>query len=176
MKTTKKFLLTIVALAVLLTSNQTKAGIGAMAVAPVVVTTGLVVAGVGVAGTALGVAGVLTSGNDWTMALGGILLARLSMIVGLVGLVILDNEQSMSYSEISEEEGNKLGLTYEEIDSYNREIDQVNALASYVDGRMAELKKPKTEDAKKVWEEVADSVYPETFSAMQKITASMLAK
>lgn len=175
MNAIRKFVFSIVAMAILLTSTQTKAGIGAIAVAPVVVTTGLVIAGTGVAGTGLGIIGAATS-DDWVVALGGILLARIAAIVALVGLVILENEQGMSYAEISEDEGLQLGLTSDEIDSYNREIDQVNALASYVDGRMAELKKPTTEDAKKVWEEVSHSVDTETFSAMQKITAHIFVK
>lgn len=175
MKLMKSFLFSIVALCILFNTTQAKAGIGAMFAAPVVVTAGLVVAGTGGAGIGVSTIGMLTTGDA-----GGVLsfmgLSLISGIVGLFGLVVLDGEQGMSYAEISEKDGLKIGLTLEEIELYNLEIDQVNAIASYVDSKMADIKNPKVEDSKAVWEYVSHSVSPETFKAMQTITTKMFEK
>lgn len=175
MKKLRALVFGLIAGIILLTSNDTKAAVGAIVAAPVVVTTGLIIAGTGTVGTAASVF-AYNGTDDQSASLGYFFLALIAGAVAVLGIIVLDEEQAMSYAEISKKEGLKIGLTNEEIHSYNSEIDQVNALASYVDTQMADLKKPTTEDAKVVWEEVSQAVSPETFSAMQKITAKIYAK
>lgn len=154
--------------ATLFSSRPSQAAIGAIVAAPAVVTGGLVIAGLG-AGTTLALA--VTAGPNDLGA--GILMMFFTLPALALGLLVLDGEQGISYSPVSLKDATRLGLSAEELNSFNQEIDQVNALASYVDSEVAQMKDATEDDAAEIWKDVKNEVRPETFSALVKITKQL---
>jgi hypothetical protein len=95
-------------------------------------------------------------------------------IVGFfVGAIILDENQSMSFSELTEKDAVKLNLSEQEVASFNAELDQANLLLEEAQAELSELSNPTLEDSQRIWSSLKETVAPETFSAMQKITSQI---
>lgn len=160
----KSLSLSLVILATTLTPKTSSAGVGFPLSSPLIITAGIVtIAGGGTAGffgvkqfrNGDGVTGTLLS------------LASLGMIG--MGLLFLDSEQSLAFKEISSGDAHKLGVTLEEAQLYNSEIDQVNALASEVSEELSLIKNPTEQDSSKAWLSVKEYLSPETLKVMGKI-------
>lgn len=96
------------------------------------------------------------------------------MFIG-VGLIVLDGEQQVHFSPLNKFDATKMQITESERVSFNSEIDQVNALTSFVNEEVVRLQADRPEVAAQIRNEVKDSVSSETFSAMVKV-AGQLAK
>ena len=95
------------------------------------------------------------------------------MIPIVAGFVILDGEQEVSYVPLSTEDAQKLKISQKELDHFNDEIDQVNALVEHVSVQLSEMENPTKEDSMEIWKNVKDTLSPEAFSALQKVTAQL---
>lgn len=104
---------------------------------------------------------------------GGKPLYMASIVGFFVGAMILDENQSMSFAEVSAADAAKLDLSEAELASFNDEVDQANALLEEAEAELSKLSNPSLEDSKMIWASLKDSVSPETFSAMQKITSQI---
>lgn len=93
------------------------------------------------------------------------------LIISGVGLVVLEDGQSMSFQIVTAEGASKLGLTFAEMESFNAEIDQANTLLSHVIHELDQSSHTGVDVSKEIWASVKDSVSHETFSAMQKIVS-----
>lgn len=98
-------------------------------------------------------------------------LYTLSVIGFFVGAIILDGNQSLSFTELSEQDAAKLNLSSLELESFNAEVDQANALLAQAEAELSELSDPSLADSLSVWSTLKETVSPETFSVMQKITS-----
>lgn len=174
-----RFVFAIVfALTLTLRPVKSEAAIGAIVAAPAAVTVGLCIAGTGVGIAVADIAIGLLSDPEIHYPTGIFTAIFAVPLLGL-GLIVLEEKQGAVYSAIapwSVEGAEKLGLTPSEIDSFNSEIDQVNALAAHVDSEMAARGSKDPQVASQIWLEVKDAVAPETFSAMVKVTAGLTQK
>jgi hypothetical protein len=102
-----------------------------------------------------------------------VFLAMAGALTSAVGVILLDDGQNFHFHKVSQTEGNKIGLTSAEVASFNSEIDQVNALASHVGSELSGLTNPTVNDSVAIWASVKDAISPETFTAMQKISAQL---
>lgn len=116
-KSTFVVLLTVVTL---LSSRPSQAAVGAAFSASAVVITGLVVAG---GGAFISVDTLGDRGN-----LRGLVTIFIGLPLMLLGLIVLDEEQVVSFAPLTNAESRELGLSLQEVKIYNSEIDQANAL------------------------------------------------
>jgi hypothetical protein len=164
----KSTLLALVAVATLTASRPSQAGVaGLVAFSASVNAAGLVIYGGATVG---GLASFVAASKSTSPATK---VGLIALGVALLGFVALDDEQGLSFNEVSEQQAAQLGLSASEMESFNSEIDQVNALSVHVTSQMVSLSSPTVEDSVAAWGSVHDSVSPEAFSAMQKITAQL---
>lgn len=60
-----------------------------------------------------------------------------------------------------------------ELELFNQEIDQVNAVVEHVSLELSEMENPTKEDSTRIWKDMKDALSPEAFSALQKVTAQL---
>ena len=123
---------------------------------------------------ALVVSGIVTLSGASVGGLAGAIfedgdVLRISLLLGFIGIILLDGEQEMAFAPLEAAGAQKLHISALELESYNREIDQVNALASYAAEELAKLHNPTAEDSKMIWQRLQTEVSPETFSTLTKI-------
>ena len=129
-----------------------------------------------VVGGALGAVGVILlecPTSDWqgvfVDTLGGLGLA-------FAGLVVLDEKdhQGVSFSALDEMSAVSLGVSRLEMQAYNNELDEVNAIRDEVTARLLESGKPTFEMSQAAWSELKAEVSPEAFGVVQKISGRMV--
>lgn len=64
----------------------------------------------------------------------------------------------------------KFGLSKTQMESYNRELDQLNEMMVEVSHELEEMKKPTIDDAVTLWSGLKGAVSTTTLEAIQKIT------
>lgn len=169
MKTLRVFFAVLLTVVTLTHSKPSQAAVGALVAVSAVSTAGLVIAGGGGALTTVGFFGepLGLCHNDGCLAmLAPIILGAIAMGIGLV---VLDGEQQIVFQEVDSSAAKKLGLTEEERQSFNTELDEANMLLSDVNAQVAELRNPTSRDSARIWNVMKDLVSPATFSAMVKI-------
>ena len=178
MKLIKSLVLSLMIVATLMSSRSSQAVVGAFASAPAVVAAGVVTikaaggAFIGSIATAY-ILDTVTKIDQEKIGIGFVLVSMGLAAVAVVGLVILDGEQHLTYQEISPEAAAKLNISESERVSFNAEIDQVNALNSQVTEELAALENATLADSQTAWMEASKSLSAETFSAMQKVTLQL---
>ncbi|EQC47755.1 hypothetical protein [Bacteriovorax sp. Seq25_V] len=137
-------------------SRAAVAGIAAIAGAPAA--SGIALAGLGSLG--FGVLGTL-SASTCDHGHCNIVLA----FFGVIGLVLLDSDTAnFEFVEIDHDKASEFGLSYEEVEIYNTEVEEVNIVFSEV---KASLGADSTvEDARKLWEENKNLLSDETFKVL----------
>lgn len=65
---------------------------------------------------------------------------------------------------------NKLGVSRVEMESYNRELDQLNEMMTEVSHELEEMQGPTIEDAMTLWSGLKGAVSSTTLEALHKIT------
>ncbi len=157
----KSALIVLVAVTMLSAAKPAKASLGTASANPYLVVSGLAM-------TALGFHdAVAPYHRKFTSKSYGVFLM-------FFGLLQLENEDGISFRQVTQDQAAKVGLTFEETKSYNSEIEQVNALAAHVEGELEKLETPSANDSVELWENVKSAVAPETFSAMQKISVKSI--
>lgn len=167
MKTLKTLLVVFCLLCLTLHSRQSQAAVGAIAAAPAVVVAGLYVAGTGAVVT--GVVTVMDVQEGGGGLFAGIMFMFITGPIMLLGLLILDEEQALEFAPMEADHGRKLGLSSDELRAYNNEIDQINALAAFVDAEVSKDVKPSREYAAKLWTEVKGELSPAAFNGLLKV-------
>ena len=97
------------------------------------------------------------------------------MVVG--GIVLLDQKTStFSFSNISDVDAQKLGLSMNDVDSFNEELDMVNAINDTVYGELvkAETKEEGIMISKKVWTEGKSDLSEGTVRVLEAVTTAYL--
>lgn len=173
MKTLKSLFLALTITLTMTVSRPSQAAIGAI-FSPALVTAGLYIAGAGVGVT--GIAFVLGAGGDDRTQLDALGVGILGILGAVLGLVILDDTQTVAFSPLARSEARNLKLTELEYNSFNAEVDQINALAAFVDSELERMSKPTKEDSAALWSEVKDALSPEAFTALVKVTSQIYAK
>jgi hypothetical protein len=161
----KAFFAILLTVVTLTHSQPSKAAVGAMAAASGVATAGLIL-------TATGAISIPilcnVKGGDW----GVMVLLMIASVASVgIGVIVLDGEQQLLFNQVNPKDTAKLGLTSEEVQSFNEELDQANMLLSDVTLELTKMNKPSSQDSAKLWNEMKDLVSPATFSAMQKIAS-----
>jgi hypothetical protein len=168
MRTFKSIVFSFALIATLVQSTPAKAAVGAI-FAPGLVVVGLVMTVGGVATTPLilrcGGHGACGGKADKALAYVGLIGA----ITGFLGIVVLDGEQTLEFTEISFVEAKKKRITVAEMNSYNSEVDMINALSAHVDAELAKIDKPSKEDSALLWQSVSEELNPRTLSALKKL-------
>lgn len=174
MKSLKTLFVVFSLICMTLHSRPSQAAVGAIAAAPAAVTAGLYIAGAGGAAFAGGI--VL----DYSENAGGWAAFFVTLFVaiplGVLGLIVLEDEQALEFATLGAAEAQKLGVTQTELRAFNNEIDQINALAAYVDAEVSKDEKPSKEFAAQVWEEVRDEISPDAFSGLVKVNNQLFKK
>jgi hypothetical protein len=143
---------------------SSKAAVGVPLASPLIVGAGVVVILGGGAATGLGISQIKHQNP-----IGGSLITLGGIAMAAFGLFILEGEQRMVYSELDATQGKTLGLTASEVEIYNSELDQVNAINGEVAEELGALKHPTQADSVLAWMEVKDAVSPQTFKSMGAI-------
>ncbi len=154
-----------------LSPNTSHATIGLVTVNPILVSAGLIMSGT--SGIAFTLSQVKTHQGGVDNFLWGAVIAMGSLASLGIGLLVLDGEQGMVFAELDQANAEKLGVSESERLSFNSELDQVNALAEYVDSELAAIRNPTPEDAKSLWNTVTDTIHPLTLSTMQKVSLQL---
>lgn len=167
MKSLKTLLVVFSLFCMTLHSRPSQAAVGALVASPAVVVAGLYVAGTGAVVT--GVVTVMDIQGE-----GGGLFAFLTLMfvtgpIMLLGLLVLDDEQALEFAPMEPAQGRKLGLSSDELLAYNNEIDQINALAAFVDAEVSKDEKPSREYAAELWTDVKSELSPAAFSGLLKV-------
>ncbi|EQC47340.1 hypothetical protein M900_1000 [Bacteriovorax sp. Seq25_V] len=137
-------------------SRAAVAGIAAIAGAPAA--SGIALAGLGSLG--FGVLGTL-SASTCDHGHCNIVLA----FFGVIGLVLLDSDTAnFEFVQIEHNKISEFGLSDEEIEIYNSEIEEVNLVFAEVQSHLT--KDSSVEDAKNLWEEHKDLLSDETFKVL----------
>ena len=125
-----------------------------------------------------GVAGIVgdksyRSNND-VIASGGAFLQIGAAVIAVVGIITLDGEggQKLAFAEITPKQAKLLGVTNEEKQIFNSELDMANQVFSQVTSELDRMEKPKAQDAKALWEQYESMLSVETVSVMKKISQS----
>ncbi len=77
---------------------------------------------------------------------------------------------SEKFSFMSKDMAEKLGISKQEMESYNRELDQLNALMDEISHDLEAMKKPTLDDAVGLWSGLKGAVSASTLAAIKKIT------
>lgn len=107
------------------------------------------------------------------------------MLVGvplmLLGLVLLEDNgrTEVRFSEMSPEQGAALGLSAAETQSYNSELEEINAIRESVEAelflRFKSAGEVSSQDAATIWDRYSDTISPEALAAVRKISAGITA-
>lgn len=97
--------------------------------------------------------------------LGGAVII-LSLGLGYFGLLLLDGEQSAKFAELTPESAANLGITQDEMDIYNSEIEQVNAVAREVGAELVKQKSESVDLSRELWIDLGLQLSPETMKTV----------
>ncbi len=91
--------------------------------------------------------------------------------IGMIGMIVLeDKSTALEFKEIDQLMQKKLNLTDEEVQLFNREIDQINLMSYQVAYELGQNPKQTLEVAKDAWNKYSSIVSPTTFKTLGKIT------
>jgi hypothetical protein len=173
-KLLRTMLLSLMTITMLISSRPSHALIGAAFANTPVVIGGLVIAGAG-AGVYGAAYYVTTQSNDHRAI--KIILMMLATVVSAaivaVGVVVLEDGNSISYVSLSPADAHKIGLSQSELQSYINDLEEINALTTHVSSELASISNPTIEESAAVWTSVKEAVSADTFSALVKVTAQL---
>ena len=108
---------------------------------------------------------------DWIGAGVSGLVTGVGAVVSFAGFIVLDgsSSRSLEFTQLSESDATKLGITSDELESYNSNLDQANAIEANVESDLSKIKNPTPQQSYSAWSQYSDALPAQTFSAMQKI-------
>ncbi len=134
--------------------------------------------------TARVVGGVMTVGGVATffgsMLASSVVSASVSIAVMMVsvpvaalGLVVLDEKNAnLSFSVLAEEDVSMLGATAQELNVYNSQVDELNAVTDEIESIVTD--KTSTEEINRLWQEYKDTLSPETLKVAGLVAKKVL--
>ena len=85
-----------------------------------------------------------------------------------LGLVILDEKEAdVKFKPLSNDKANLLGLNEDELEVYNSEVDELNAVTEEIEAQVSE--KVSNEEIAQLWSEYGRSLSPETMNVAAKV-------
>ena len=82
---------------------------------------------------------------------------------------LLDQKFTFMTKDLAE----KFGISKGEMESYNRDLDQLNALMNEISHDLGEMKRPTIDDAVGLWSGLKGAVSVSTLTALKKITRNI---
>lgn len=82
----------------------------------------------------------------------------------------VEETHTMSFRFVGPEVARKLGLTKSQMDSYNKDLDQLNSMMNEVSHELAGMNHPTVEDAVSMWAGLKGAVSRHTLEALRKLT------
>lgn len=76
------------------------------------------------------------------------------------------------FAFMTEDNAEKLGISKAQMESYNRELDQLNEMMSEVSHELQVMKRPTIDDAASLWSGLKGAVSTATLEAIKKMTKS----
>ena len=139
---------------------------------PVLVVGGVTTVG-SIAMTAIGVAEMNHDHEGRMDGLGAVVFGVTGV---LLGLVILDSsdQQGVGFAAIDAKTAENYGVSSVEMQAYNSELDEVNAVRDEVTAKLLQSKNPTMEQSQATWSELKVSISPEAFSVVEKISLHMV--
>ncbi len=145
----------------LMTSQKSEAAVGLIIKNKTAMTVGGI--GVGVNGAAYGLAAL----GAFSFNLGGAILFALSVVTfGAVSLVVLD-DKTVADMEFSEMKLDNKNFALDEIQMYNAELEELNAIRKTMQEELGE--KGTLVEARKLWSEYKEMLHPATSKIAEKI-------
>ena len=87
-----------------------------------------------------------------------------------LGLLLLDEETGIpSFSEVTREKGEKLGLTKIQREAFNASRTEINIIKDEMVAELVEMENPTMEDANRMWNDSKDLLDADAFSALEII-------
>lgn len=95
--------------------------------------------------------------------------------LALTGLFFLNDAGSLQYQQLTKAESEKLGVTADEMNIYNSEIDQINAIAEEVGAAVAEAKTQdeKIDTSATQWTELSEYLSPESAKVVHLVSKAL---
>ena len=141
---------------------------------PVLVIGGVTTAG----GLALCEIGSVMMNHDHEGRLDGLAAAIYGVMAVMGGLIILDasdkNQQGAGFAAMNEKTAATLEVSPLEMQAYNSELDEVNAVRDEVTARLLESKNPTVELSQSAWSDLKGSISPAAFSVVEKISLHLV--
>jgi hypothetical protein len=100
----------------------------------------------------------------------------LAIAVVAAGVVLLDPQEGplLKYQELGADEAATLGITPDELASFNSQVDELNAVSQTIGSELTKIKNPKIEDSRALWAAYQGSLDPAAYSAAGKVTEAWL--
>jgi hypothetical protein len=101
------------------------------------------------------------------------LIGGFGLGLSAVGLVILPDRAELAFGQLSDSGAVRLGLSEREITAYRSELDEINAIRQEVVVRLSRMETPSVEDGRALWLEYRDSLSPDAFAALEKVSSGI---
>ena len=74
---------------------------------------------------------------------------------------------------MGEQDGERIGLTGNELNAYNANLDEINALSETVESNMIKDANPSKEKAAELWSGLRDQIPQDAFNGMANVSAQL---
>ncbi len=102
-----------------------------------------------------------------------IAVMMVSVPVAACGLVVLDEKNAdLNFSELTEQDASKIGATLQELNVYNTEIDELNAVKAEIESRVTD--NSSDDEINGLWQEYKDTLSPETLRVAGLVAKKVL--
>jgi hypothetical protein len=93
----------------------------------------------------------------------------------MLGVIILDEDgsQAVRYSHIGPEQAETLGVSLDDAEVFNGEVEEVNAILGTISGELSALEAPSLEDAQAAWDKYGDNLQPGSRRVIDKISIAV---
>ncbi len=160
MKSLKKAMVSCVLMATII-SAPARSAVGVSFAAPAAVVAGVAVLAVGAAG-AYGGYRLIKTGNTVL----GVAAMVTAAAGGYFGFILLDGEQTAKFSELTSVGAEALGISQAELEIYNSEVEQVNAIAREIGSELESQNSESVELARDMWQDLGSALSPETMKTV----------
>lgn len=95
--------------------------------------------------------------------------------LALTGLFFLNDAGSVQFSPLTTADAQKLGITSNELNTYNNELDQINAIAEEVKSEvaLAQTQEEKVDTAAAEWTELSEYISPESAKVLKLVSQKL---
>lgn len=106
----------------------------------------------------------------------GLLIGIIGLGVAAVGLLVLDQDGSkdVQFQALSSESAQRLGLSANSIETYNSELDELNAIKNSISAELSLTESPSLEKSATLWSEYQGRLSAETMQVVKAVVAQGL--